>query len=137
MFPADKKVLIVDDDKLMRDTLQSIVTKFGLKKIIAVDNVNDAKRLLVAAHDENDPFHLVLCDHHMPGNSGLDFINYVRMSLRFRELPFITITSDSQRSVILPYISAGSDSFIVKPVNDIDLQNKITQVWTKRGIIDK
>ncbi len=134
-FKDDKKVLIVDDDPQMRETLTSYMRKFGLVKIFEAPDVNEAKRLLVESVTSGEPFHLVLCDHHMDQHTGLDFISYIRMSLRFSDVPFITVTSDSSRPVVLPYISAGADSFIVKPVIEKDLYNKIAQVWTKRGLV--
>ena len=137
MLPLGKKILVVDDDAQMREAISSILIKIGFKKIVTAESAADAKQLLTKAYDEKDPFDLVLSDHHMPGNTGLDFISYVRASLRFKDLGFITITSDAQRSVVLPHISAGADAYIVKPVNEKDLQAKITQVWTKRGVIPK
>lgn len=137
MLPLDKKILLVDDDATIRGTLKSSLLKFGFKHISEADDVVTAKKLLLTSYDENNTFDLILCDHHMPGNTGLDFITYLRSSIKFREIAFITITSDAQRSVVLPYLSAGSDSFIVKPFNEEDLQSKIIQVWTKRGIILK
>ena len=73
----------------------------------------------------------------MPGNTGLDFITYLRSSLKFKEISYITITSDSQLPVVLPYLSAGADSFIVKPIVEKDLYAKIVQVWTKNRVLKK
>lgn len=134
MLLANKRILVVDDDVYMRDNLKSTLIKFGVEKVVAAENATEAKKNLMAAHDQNEPFHLILCDHHMPDNTGLDFINYIRSSLKFRDISFITITSDAQRSVVLPYLSAGSDAFIVKPYDEKDLLAKITQVWLKRGV---
>lgn len=135
MLPPNKKIMVVDDDVYMRDRLQSTLIKFGAAKVALFDNATDAKKALVAALDQKEEFHLVLCDHHMPENTGLDFINYIRNSPKFREVSFITLTSDAQRSIVLPYLSAGSDAFIVKPYNEQDLLAKILQVWHKRGVI--
>jgi two-component system, chemotaxis family, chemotaxis protein CheY len=135
MLPADKRVLVVDDDRQIRHILKSMLIKLGIKKISAAENVDEAKKFLQEAEIENDPYNLILCDHNMPGVSGLDFIVYLRQSLKYKEIPFITITSDSSRTVVLPYITAGSDSFIVKPPVEKDLLAKITQVWTKKGLM--
>lgn len=127
--------MIVDDDMYMRNQLKDTLTKFGATKISHFENAADAKKALVAAFEQKDEFHLILCDHHMPENTGLDFINYIRGSIKFRNISFITLTSDAQRSVVLPYLSAGSDAFIVKPYNEQDLLAKILQVFHKRGVL--
>lgn len=134
-FPSDKRVLVVDDDEIMRNTISQILTGFDIKDISQAPDVATAKQIMQEAFDKEKPIHLILCDHHMPGNTGLDFITHVRMNLRYKEVPYITVTSDAQRTVVLPYISAGADSFIVKPVKDADLYEKITQVWKKRKVI--
>lgn len=135
MLPKDKKIMIVDDDVYMRTQLKDTLIKFGATKISDFENATDAKKALVAAYELKDEFHLILCDHHMPENTGLDFINYIRGSIKFKNIAFVTLTSDAQRSVVLPYLSAGSDAFIVKPYNEQDLLAKILQVFHKRGVL--
>lgn len=134
-LPSDKRVLVVDDDEIMRNTISQILINFDIKDISQAPDVATAKQILQSYYDNEKPFHLVLCDHHMPNNTGLDLINHIRMNLRYKEVPYITITSDAQRTVVLPYISAGADSFIVKPVKDADLYEKILQVWKKRKVM--
>ena len=128
-LPPNKQVLIVDDSKEMREHLISILNSLGVTKIVQAESVDKAKETLVAHYDNGGIFDLILCDHHMPGNVGTHFINFVRKDNKFSSISYITITSDSQRSVVLPYISAGADSFIVKPVSAEDLYNKISRVW--------
>lgn len=132
-FFEDKKVLVVDDDDDLRKEVVSILQALNFKKILDVNSVTKAKEIMLEAFNEAEPIDLILCDHHMPNNTGLQFISYIRMSLKFKNVSFITITSDSDRAVVLPYIGVGADSFIVKPVNEKDLTNKILQVLKKRA----
>lgn len=134
-LPADKRVLVVDDDELMRNSISQILNSFDIKNIVQAPDVPTAKQIVQDAYNSEKPFDLILCDHHMPNSTGLEFLSFIRINLRYKETPYITITSDSQRTVVLPYISAGADSFIVKPVKDTDLYEKIVQVWKKRKVI--
>ena len=127
--------MVVDDDVLMRNQLKDTLSKFGITHVGLFDNAADAKKALMVAFEQKSEYHLILCDHHMPENTGLDFINYIRGSIKFKNIPFITLTSDAQRSIVLPYLSAGSDAFIVKPYNEQDLLAKILQVFHKRGVL--
>lgn len=129
------RVLVIDDSDMILEGTSRILKQIGVDKISTALNVNDANKLLNDAFENNDPYQLILCDHHMPGSNGMDFLKKIRINMRFKDIPFITITSDSQRTTVLPYISLGADSFIVKPVNAEDLEAKITQVWKKKGQI--
>lgn len=134
-LPGDKRILVVDDDAIMRNTISQILNKFDLTQIVQAPDVPTAKQVVQDAYNSEKPFDLILCDHHMPNSTGLEFLSFIRINLRYKETPYITITSDSQRAVVLPYISAGADSFIVKPVKDTDLYEKIVQVWKKRKVL--
>lgn len=125
----NKKILIVDDNDEMRNFLIENLISLGFVNIIDVNNVKSAKEKVLESFNKAESIDLILCDHHMPDNSGLELISYLRMSLKFRSLPFIAVTSDSDRSVVLPYLTAGADSFIVKPVNPRDLLSKIERIF--------
>lgn len=129
---ANLKFLVVDDDPNMRSHLVSLLKKNSVNNILQTDNVEQAKLILQQEFDKAEPIDCILCDHHMPNNTGLDFITFVRMSMKFRQVIFITVTSDSERSVVLPYIAGGADSFIVKPAQEKDLILKISQTLAAR-----
>lgn len=122
------RFLIVDDNHEMRGHVVSTLKKNNFKNILEASSVSEAEKLLEQAFNSAELVDVVLCDHHMPDNTGLDFINYVKMSIKFKNVIFITITSDSSRAVVLPYIGAGADGFVVKPVSEKELLTKISQL---------
>lgn len=133
-LPKKLKILVVDDDSIMRASHLKMLKNLGIDRVVESDNIVKAKEILAEEFNKAEPVHLIMCDHHMPGGLGIQFITYVRTSLKFKNLGFITITSDASRPVVLPNISAGADSFIIKPVNEKDLLNKLLQVVSKRNI---
>lgn len=66
--PADKLILVVDDDPLIRDLLELTLTGAGFKVVLAVDGNDAAKKL-----DALEP-HLIITDLMMPGQGGYEFI---------------------------------------------------------------
>lgn len=106
----------------------------GFQNILTSNSTEVAQNILQQSFKMNNPIHLILCDHHMPGKTGHDLIHFVRTNMIFRDVGYITVTSDARREVIVPYISAGADSFIVKPVNPDELKTKITQVLKAHGV---
>lgn len=66
--PADKLILVVDDDPLIRDLLELTLGGAGFKVVLAVDGNDAAKKL-----DALEP-HLIITDLMMPGQGGYEFI---------------------------------------------------------------
>ena len=134
MKPVDLNILVVDDVDASVQALVIALQSLGVLNILTSNSTDIAKNILQKSFENNKPIHLILCDHHMPGKAGHDFINFVRMNMTFRDVGYITVTSDARRAVIVLYISAGADSFIVKPVNSDELKTKMTQVLKAHGI---
>lgn len=132
LIPENLRVLIIDDSPESSNLVRMILKDLNISYVTEIDNVADAKKLLNKAFDDNDPFGLIICDHHMPEKTGFEFLVYVRMNLKFNNIAYITMTSDSQMSIVLPYINAGADAFIVKPVSKKELNPKLKQIFEKR-----
>ncbi len=115
-----RRVLIVDDSRLQRRFLVSILRKWGFE-IYEADSGESA--LEICADTMPD---LVLSDWMMPGMSGLEFCR------TFRELPkdgygyFILLTSKSEKNEVAQGLDAGADDFLTKPVNSGELRARIT-----------
>ena len=72
-----KRVLIVDDNKINRQTMVDIVQSEGLLASSA-ESASDAWQQLQAAIAENNPFDVVLTDMKMPDADGLDLVDRIR-----------------------------------------------------------
>ena len=114
------RVLIVDDSRLQRRILTSILQKWGY----AVEEADDAQvALRLCAERLPD---MIISDWLMPGTSGIEFCR------QFRELSgedfryFILLTSKSEKSEIAQGLDAGADDFLIKPVDTSELRARIT-----------
>ncbi len=75
MLPAKTRVLIVDDDDLIRTTL-SLILEYGNFEVVTAASVNDALRLI-----GSQTFDVLLSDLHMPGaGDGLTVVSAMRHS---------------------------------------------------------
>ena len=120
---AGMKILIVDDSKTIQHVLSKMLHDIGYENILKASNVKEAKTHLLG--DEVD---LVISDLNMPNESGLEFLEYVRNSDEFKELPFIILTSDNDRRNIIKALKIGVTSYLVKPLKKNIIVDKLTEI---------
>ncbi|MCL2193617.1 MAG: response regulator, partial [Treponema sp.] len=78
-------VLIVDDSRIMRNTMRSVFSKMKIAcEVVEADDGTDALEQM-----EKEPIELVLLDWNMPKLSGLDFLKQVRAVEKYKNLPII------------------------------------------------
>jgi len=112
------RVLIADDDRGFRETLEIILEPYFL--ILTVECAEQAIEVV-----EHDPIDLVLFDMHMHVLTGLEAVGIVKQ-LR-AELPCILITADFTETLRMQALAAQAHAVLKKPVARRDL---ILQVGT-------
>jgi two-component system chemotaxis response regulator CheY len=105
-----KRLLIVDDSKLMRDMVAACLRPLGAVAFdFAGTGLEAIERLSLASFD------LVVLDLNMPDVGGVEVIEFVRAQDHLRSLPILVVTTrgdDDSRSRVL---AAGASGFLVKP----------------------
>lgn len=131
MFPAETRVLIVDDLKTIRNILSEILKKIGLSNL---DQCGDGKQALIRlkkAAAENTPYGLIICDWNMPELTGIELLNAKNNDPELRDIPFLMVTIESEKDYVLKAIAMGVDDFVVKPFNEPIIVKKLTNVWER------
>ncbi len=131
MFDKDTKILVVDDSLNHRQLIFDSLKKLGFKSITTSENVNDAFTKLNTENEKGVPFHLILSDLNMPGLSGLDFLKMVRETPKFKPLPFLLITTESEKGAVIQAAMNGVSSYIVKPFSVETLTKRLDEAWKK------
>jgi len=105
-----KRLLIVDDSKLMRDMVAACLRPLGEVAFeFAGTGLEAIERLSLTGFD------LVVLDLNMPDVGGLEVIEFVRAQDRSRALPILIVTTrgdDENRTKVL---EAGASGFLAKP----------------------
>jgi two-component system response regulator AtoC len=109
-----RKVLVVDDDRRMRRTLQIVLEHMGLDSV-AVANGSEAREQLASTR-----FDLVLTDLRMPGSSGIDLLAEVRAE--YPKLPVILITAYGTIQTAIEAMRKGASDYILKPFDNDSLE---------------
>ncbi len=104
------KILIVDDDPLVRDVLESIFLPTGN---YVVESAGDGIAGIEMVR--NNDFDVVFTDITMPGINGIDFM---REAVKLRpSLPVVVITGNSSIETVINAMREGAKDFITKPFN--------------------
>jgi two-component system chemotaxis response regulator CheY len=110
---SDKKslrVLVVDDDTLMREILKAILRDEGFGLFgEAKDGVSALAQLERGKPD------LVCLDVNMPGMSGLDVLK--AMQARVPGMPVLMVTGDASMNTVREAVSLGAVGYLIKPFN--------------------
>jgi len=105
-----KRLLIVDDSRLMRDMVAACLRPLGAVTFdYAGTGLEAIERLALAGFD------LVVLDLNMPDVGGLEVIEFVRSQDHLRRLPILVVTTrgdDASRSRAL---DVGASAFLAKP----------------------
>jgi two-component system chemotaxis response regulator CheY len=116
------KILTVDDSRTMRDMLRLALTTAGYDVVQAVDGVDGLGVL------ERESPDLVITDINMPKMDGFGFIEGARKTDRFRVVPILVLTTESDPEKKQRARSAGATGWIVKPFDPVKLIDVIRRV---------
>ena len=108
---TERRLLIVDDQKLNLKILQTMLTRLGIKNILTAVNGKDALDKLQQNPDKVD---LVLTDMSMPVMDGASLVREIRKMPQFENLPVYVITADVE--IQGDYKEAGFDDMLIKPI---------------------
>lgn len=103
-----RKVLLVDDDRLVLATLGKGLEQAGYA-VQTCASVEEAKRVI--ALDAPD---IAVLDVRMPGISGLDLASELSKD---QQIPFIFLTAYSEADIVMKAAENGALGYLVKPVD--------------------
>lgn len=115
-----KTVLIIEDDLLVRESIQDWLEIQGFQ-VIGADNGS----LGIQLAQERLP-DVILCDVEMPGISGYDVLTALRHNPLTIGLPFIFLTGRDTRTDFRQGMNLGADDYLTKPCDPQELLTAIT-----------
>jgi len=119
------KVLIVEDDAVIRKFLRLQLGKWGYGVVEAEDGVEAILKL------GKEDFDLIICDIMMPKKDGWELIKEVRLSPKRKDIPVIILTAKNKDSDMFKGYELGADYYISKPFTKAQLLHGIQLVLGK------
>jgi len=117
-----KKILVIDDEQTIRDTISLLLSARGFAVVTAADGLAGVK---VARQEKPD---LVISDIAMEPVVGFRFVEALH-ARGFKDkdrIPTIFLTGHTEREIVIKAKQLGADGFLVKPVSAKDLKARIT-----------
>lgn len=121
-----EKLLIIDDDESIKESLRITLSQVGYKVFVA----EDAERGL----EQFDRFHpdLIICDLKLPGMNGIEFLKRVKSCNRY--IPFIIITAYEDSHSTIEAIQQGAYDYFEKPLEVEKLKVTVRRALEGRKI---
>ena len=120
-----KKILVVDDDKILRTVLQHTLEQEGYKVTI-VNSGTEAIRSF-----ENDTPDIIISDVSMPEMDGFEFCRLLRSHPSGQLVPFIFLSARDDLEDRIQGHSIGADDYLTKPFEIKELLAKIEALIEK------
>jgi two-component system OmpR family response regulator len=121
-------VLVVDDDREIRDLLAMFLERHGLR-VTAVRDAREARRALPLGH-----FQLIVLDLMLPGETGLEFARWLRAPASgHAHLGLVMLTAMGEETDRIIGLELGADDYVPKPFNPRELLARMRAVLRRAG----
>jgi two-component system, chemotaxis family, chemotaxis protein CheY len=118
------KVLIVDDDIVSRMVLMHLVDSTGPFDIQEAGDGQEAWEMLQAGLRPA----IIFCDLRMPRMSGMELLRQVRGEAELNKMPFVLVSSATDKETVEQASDFGATGYIVKPFEADQLRTHLLPV---------
>ncbi len=122
-------VLVIDDNATFAKVLEKFLKKQGLRTRHFEDG-REAVSLLKSGEFRPD---VIICDVHMPGFRGEEFLRAVRVEAALEYIPIIILTSDSDPELEIQLVQTGADAFVTKDEDPRLLAAQVQRLIRRSG----
>jgi two-component system nitrogen regulation response regulator NtrX len=134
--PAPKTVLVVDDEKNIRRTLQLVLEGEGYN-VLGAETAEQALAILASP---DTPVDLAIFDVQLPQMSGIDALERIRKDDAVKETPIIVISGHASVADAVSAIKLGAADFFEKPLNRervlVSVKNVLDAEKTRRALAE-
>lgn len=118
-------ILIVEDNKDMRDYIRSILTEYY--NVVEAANGDEALQVLKASNVD-----FVISDLMMPVMDGMELSHRIRSDFSISHIPILMLTAKTSDEARLEGYKAGVDSYLLKPFDENLLLARISGILENR-----
>jgi two-component system response regulator PilR (NtrC family) len=121
-----KKVLVVDDEQDVRETLESVLQKIDYDSVTAA-NGEEALDII-----RNQKVDIVLSDLYMPVMNGIELLKRVKSEKK--NIIFLMITAHPTIETAVDAIKKGAYDYLTKPFHIEEVRIKLNRALEKQGL---
>jgi len=104
-----KRVLIIDDEEIIRKFLKINLLKWGYEVKEAADGIEALEQL------DHDNYDLLICDILMPNKDGWEVLKGVRSNPKVKDIPVIVLTAKNEDRDMFTGYELGANYYMTKP----------------------
>ena len=125
-FLPQSTVLIVDDNPQNIELLQAFLESLPVKLVTAIDGVDALEKVQQHSPD------LILLDIMMPRMSGFQVCRKLKGDAKTRDIQILMVTALNELGDIEQASDCGTDDFVSKPVNKLELLTRVKSLLRVR-----
>lgn len=131
MAAAKSRILIADDNPTNVELLEVYLADLDCEIAVAVDG-RDTLDKVASFHPD-----LILLDIMMPKLSGFEVCKQIKQSPQTRRIMVLMVTALNELGDIERAVNAGTDDFLTKPVNKLELTKRVENMLRLRHVSDE
>jgi two-component system alkaline phosphatase synthesis response regulator PhoP/two-component system response regulator VicR len=121
-----KKILIVDDEEIIRKFLRINLLKLGYEVKEAMDGVQALEQL------GKDTYDLLISDVLMPNKNGWELLKAVRSNPKTKDMPVILLTAKNEDADMFQGYELGANYYMTKPFTKDQLLYGLKMMFGER-----
>jgi len=125
---SDSRILVVDDNVQNLELIVAYLETLGCKVSTATDGLEAIEKVA------QEPPDLILLDIMMPRMSGFEVCRKLKSNPETRDIPIIMVTALHELGDIERGVESGTDDFITKPVNRLELLTRVKSLLRVRHL---
>ena len=130
-MPTANKILIADDNQANRELLEAYLASVQCDTEIAVDGQDTLEKVKSFQPD------LILLDIMMPKLSGFEVCKKLKQDPATRRIMILMVTALNELGDIERAVAAGTDDFLSKPVNKVELLKRVDNMLRLKDVTDE
>jgi CheY-like chemotaxis protein len=128
---SNNKILIADDHQANRELLEAYLAGVDCDIEIAVDGQDTLAKVQAFQPD------LILLDIMMPKLSGFEVCKQVKQAPHTRRIMILMVTALNELGDIERAVACGTDDFLSKPVNKVELVKRVENMLKLKDVTDE
>jgi two-component system alkaline phosphatase synthesis response regulator PhoP len=125
------RILIADDNEPNRELLEAFLATVDCETMLAVDGQDTIDKV------KSFQPHLILLDVMMPKFSGFEVCQKLKADPKTRRIMILMVTALNESGDIERAVKAGTDDFLSKPVNKLELIKRVENMLKVKDLTDE
>jgi len=130
-MPSHNRILIADDNQANVELLEAYLSDIDCHVEIAIDGQDTLDRIASFRPD------LILLDVMMPKLSGFEVCKQLKTDPATKNITILMVTALNELGDIQRAVDAGTDDFLSKPVNKVELLKRVQNMLQLKDVKDE